>query len=69
MFVFGLTTAPALLAVVGGFGRLQGRAGRVGARLAAPALVLFGLFTVARGGGVFVPRAAAPVLPDCCAER
>jgi len=63
-FLFGLGTAPALVAVGLGWGFFSPRARLRLARALAPLLVLFGCLTVARGG--LPGRAEAAVLPECC---
>jgi sulfite exporter TauE/SafE len=67
MFVFGLATAPALAAVAacGALAAPEWRARA--ARLAAPALLAFGVFTLARGGLPPVMQAADP-RPECCRD-
>ena len=64
-FLFGLGTAPALLAVGLGWGFFAPATRVRLARLLAPLLVAFGLLTVARGGLPGLREEA--VLPECCA--
>ena len=62
LLVFGLATAPALMLSAWGWSGLSANRRALAARLAGPLLVLFGLFTIARG----LPAESADVLPDCC---
>lgn len=65
LVVFGLATAPALLAVGLGW-RAVPEAWRARARvIGGVVLILLGVFTAARGGLPGAQRA----LPECCAER
>lgn len=68
LFLFGLGTSPALLAVAFGGRLLATHRRALALRLAGPLLVAFGVLTVLRGG-LPVPLAAGErVLPECCAE-
>ena len=66
MLVFGLSTGPALALVGLGWSGLPGRWRRFAARAAGPALIVFGLFTIVRGGVPASIDAAESALPDCC---
>lgn len=69
MLVFGLSTGPALALVGLGWSGLAGRWRRVAAYAAGPALILFGLLTILRGGVPESVSAAESALPDCCASE
>jgi hypothetical protein len=63
LFVFGLSTAPVLLAVGLGGAALAPIARRRLLLVAGPLIVAFGLLTIVRGG---IPGAGAEALPPCC---
>lgn len=65
LFLFGLSTAPALLLVGLGARGLPGRLRERAARAIGPALVVLGLLAALRGGAP-LPMGAA-LLPECCA--
>lgn len=66
MLVFGLSTGPALALVGLGWSGLGGKWRHLAARAAGPALILFGLLTILRGGVPDSISAAETALPDCC---
>lgn len=61
LFVFGLATAPVLVAVGLAGASLSPTIRRRALRVAAPLILVFGVLTVARGGGP-----AEGLAPDCC---
>ncbi len=67
LFVFGLATAPALVAAALGWRFLGARRRVWAARLAGPLLVAFGLYTGLRGGLPVGEPLARGALPECCA--
>lgn len=67
LFVFGLATAPALVATALGWRVLGARRRVWAARLAGPLLVAFGLYTGLRGGVPVGDSLASRALPECCA--
>lgn len=70
MLLFGLATAPALLAVGLGWRGFSLRFRTLAAGLTGPLLIVFGLYTGLRGAGLFgesLQAIAGPVQPACCA--
>lgn len=70
MLLFGLGTAPALVAVGLGWSGLSVRFRGLAARAAGPLLIVFGLLTVLRGAALVGGEAAArAALPECCVDE
>jgi sulfite exporter TauE/SafE len=69
MALFGLGTAPALLAVGLGWAGLSVRFRSLASRAAGPLLIAFGIVTLLRGASLMgAETAAAAALPECCTE-
>lgn len=65
MFTFGLATTPALAATGFGWALVGARRRALAARLLGPLFLVFGVWTLARGGIPFIDGAPA-ALPPCC---
>ena len=69
LFVFGLATAPALVAAGLGWRFVSAHRRELAARISGPLLIAFGLYTGLRGGLPVPESVASTVLPACCAPE